>query len=875
MPLSPGSRLGHYSVTALIGEGGMGQVWQATDTRLNRQVALKILPDAFAEDPERLARFQREAQVLASLNHPNIAQIHGIEKAEGTRALVLELVEGPTLADRIARGPIPIDEALPIAKQVAEAMEAAHEAGVIHRDLKPANIKVREDGTVKVLDFGLAKAVDTAPEGDPSQSPTLTAAATQMGVIMGTAAYMSPEQAAGKATDRRSDVWSFGVVVFEMLTGKQLFSGETVSHVLGAVLQVEPDWTALPEQTPEPMRRLLRRSLRKQIGKRTRHIGDAINDLEDAMSEPSLARPVTESRNPRNSSAVPWLIAVAATGVAAFVGLAPRATSDTAAWYQMLPPDSVAGIAPEPALSPDGTLLAFKALGASAESTLWLRSFDSPSVRELAGTDGAMLPFWSPDGQSIGFFDYEGTTLKRIDIADGRIQDLADVANPRGATWGSEDIILYSPGHPSPLFAVPASGGEPHQVTELGSESGGHMYPHFLPNGRQFLFVEDAGQETPSRFTLRAGSLDSPDVRSVPGIASRVEYVDGTLLFGERDVLFAQRFDAERLELHGERMRLADGLGLSFGTTVSYAFSASDGILVYSHGGNMSDTRLAMLDRVGRRLPMPDISGEIYGLDVAPDGSRVAYERRDPMDNTVDIWIADLVEGVELRFRTGRPWTGMPLWDPDGERLLSTSWTGRYAITDVRTGDEKMVAVGANRGGWPMDWSSDGNYVVFQEVEFDTLSDIWLLSLSDGEVQPYLRSTNTENEPELSADGRWLAYISDESGQVEIYVESFPDHGGKTRISPSGGRRPRWGPTGRELFYIDAAGMLVVATLSVEDSQLQVTERQSLFEAPRLIREERPQYEVLGDGERFIFNEISRAQPRSMTVIPDWMSLLK
>ena len=513
MPLNVGSRLGHYTVTALIGEGGMGQVYQATDTKLNRQVALKILPEAFATDPDRLARFQREAQVLASLNHPNIAAIHGLEESDDTRALVLELVEGPTLADRIKQGPIPIDEALPIAKQIAEALEAAHEAGVIHRDLKPANIKVKDDGTVKVLDFGLAKALDTSPEGDPSQSPTLTAAATQMGVILGTAAYMSPEQAAGKTVDKRGDIWSFGVVLFEMLTGQRVFTGETVSHVLGAVLQIDPNWDALPVPTPQPLRKLLRRCLQKDRTRRLRDIGDALMELDEALT----AQPTDEIAVAPTAHPVGWqhmMPLVAAGGAAALViGVTARSvmlgyqyaypargawaaavlTTGGAVWCLMrgwrhAMPLVVAGVAmalitggavwsltrPAPprlarfsiplatdqsfsavgrslvTISPDGSQVVYQ-----TNDGLWLRSIDqlqAVQVPGTAGTERAVGPFFSANGQSIGFWSDE--QLKKVSVSGGAPVTLAEVPeNPGGASWGADDMILRGGPHPLDRFS--------------------------------------------------------------------------------------------------------------------------------------------------------------------------------------------------------------------------------------------------------------------------------------------------------------------------------------------------------------------------------------------------------------------------------------
>ena len=507
MALAVGSRLGHYDVTALIGEGGMGQVYQATDTKLNRQVALKILPEAFASDPDRLARFQREAQVLASLNHPGIAAIYGLEESGGTRALVLELVEGPTLADRIEQGAIPVDEALPIAKQIAEALEAAHEAGVIHRDLKPANIKVKPDGTVKVLDFGLAKALDPSSEGDPSQSPTLTAAATQMGVIMGTAAYMSPEQAAGKPADKRTDIWSFGVVLFEILTGQRAFDGETVSHVLGAVLQVEPKWETLPAHTPQSLKNLLRRCLEKDRKRRLRDIGDALVDLEEDR-EGRTPEAIGASAGPRRQSQhlLGYLVTAAATATVVATGFwlspTPRPEEDASVSRPVTRttitlPDgqrqSRSKRAPL-AISPDGTTLAYVARD-NTGSHLYLRQLDSFDARRVPNTEDAFEPFFSPDGEWVGFF--AAGRLRRIRVAGGVPLTVTDAASGGGASWGTDDRIVFAPSIGAGLWRVSADGGTLEQLTQpdYGDGGYGHMWPQLLPGGQAVLFSLWASDE--------------------------------------------------------------------------------------------------------------------------------------------------------------------------------------------------------------------------------------------------------------------------------------------------------------------------------------------------------------------------------------------
>ena len=558
MALAVGSRLGHYDVTALIGEGGVGQVYQATDTKLNRQVALKILPEAFADDPDRLARFQREAQVLASLNHPNIAQIHGIEEADDTRALVLELVEGPTLADRIAQGAIPVDEAIPMAKQIAEALEAAHEQGVIHRDLKPANIKVREDGTVKVLDFGLAKALDTTPEGDPSQSPTMTAAATQMGVIMGTAAYMSPEQAAGKLVDQRSDIFAFGVVLWEMLTGGRLFTGESISHVLASVLKTEPDWETLPVETPPAVRRLLRRCLERDRRERLHHVGDVRVELREALSSPDtpLGRPVTAPplaiwRRP--IPAVLSLVVVAAIAGSGVWSLRRPMPPRVARFVLTAPPNEAVQISngtTDLVISPDGTQVVYST---GTPAVLYARAVDQLEGTPLRDTANGGAPFFSPDGTWVGFFG-DGL-LKKVPLAGGPSVTICPLSSRlRGASWGPDDTIVFAEEGYGGLFRVSANGGEPETLTTLDEGQGeiAHRWREVLPGGRALLFTSARGVRTEDR-EIALLDLVSGERSELIATGSNPHYSPiGHIVYGLGATLRAVSFDLDELVITGD-----------------------------------------------------------------------------------------------------------------------------------------------------------------------------------------------------------------------------------------------------------------------------------------------------------------------------------
>ena len=569
MPLTVGTRLGHYDVTALLGEGGMGQVWQATDTQLNRQVALKILPDAFAADPDRLARFTREAQILASLNHPNIAAIYGIEEAEGTRALVLELVEGPTLADRISKGPIPLDEALPIAKQIAEALEAAHDAGVIHRDLKPANIKVREDGTVKVLDFGLAKAFDPSPDADPSQSPTLTAAATQMGVILGTAAYMSPEQARGSTVDRRADIWSFAVVLYEMLTGRNPFPGDDISQTLARVIDRDPDWDVLPKTLSPALDTYLRRCLQKDPRQRVRDIGDVRLAMEGAFETTVSPSPVVVLQPAGWRQVLPWV-----------AGLVVAVVSSLAVWTLMRPPVALPTrltVVPPPGvvvtgsvqLSPDGRTVAFG--GRSGDgSQVYLRPLDQLEAVPLRGAEGTLPLGFSRDGQWLVVVDSNaggralpGATVKRVPLAGGPTTTL--LQSPRagrlGTDWGPDDnIVLGTSG--GGLRLVRASGGEATPLTTLAEGEIGHYEPSWLPSGRAVLFNTWGGAEGTTQVAVYDLETDK-QTNLLPGTTPKFA-ATGHLTFWRDGSLWAVPFDPDRLAVLGEPVIVVEGVA-SFG----------------------------------------------------------------------------------------------------------------------------------------------------------------------------------------------------------------------------------------------------------------------------------------------------------------------
>ena len=687
MTLSAGTRVGSYEVIALLGAGGMGEVYRATDTNLKRQVAIKVLPASVSSDPDRLARFQREAEVLAALNHPNIAAIYGLEKSAGMTALVMEIVEGPTLADRIAQGAIPLDEALPIARQIAEALEAAHEQGIIHRDLKPANIKVRADGMVKVLDFGLAKAMETtgASSASASMSPTLSLHATQAGIILGTAAYMSPEQARGAAVDKRADLWAFGVVFFEMLTGRRLFEGGTISDTLAAVLMKEPNWTALPPNTPAPLRRLLRRCLEKDRKRRLDSAADARLEIDDALTTPATVA-TAASGKPGTRGTLGWVVAgVAVLGLSTALVPAVRHVLEPA------PDVTVRRFTFEPplmansnfvAVSPDGRRIAFTANGPGNTPVLWVREMDAVAARVLAGTEFANGPFWSPDSRSIVFA--ANSKLKRIDLAGGAPQTLCDAPNTTGATWNDQGVIVFS--NNNMLYRVSASGGQPSKLLDLDAskQETSHAYAFFLPDNKRVLFT--AWSSDPSKRAIDVVSIETGErVRVVDAASMAVYSPAGFLLYQRSGTLMAQPFDAERAVVTGNAVPIAEELSYSTITGRSSFSVARNGTLVYTAGTLAAANRqLSWLDRSGTLLGTVGNPDSYRQVRLSPDERRIVYDRLNS-GGDYDLWLLDVSSSIASRF-TADPGNDVdPVWSSDGRQVAFTSTRGGKQDVYIKT----------------------------------------------------------------------------------------------------------------------------------------------------------------------------------------------
>ena len=895
--MPPGSRLGVYEIIGLLGEGGMGQVYRATDTNLKRQVALKVLPDAVAGDAERLARFQREAEVLAALNHPHIAAIYGLEVMPSdvesgfsrTMALVMELVEGEDLSQRIARGAIPLDEALPIAKQIAEALEAAHEQGIIHRDLKPANIKLRADGTVKVLDFGLAKAMETAePKGSAPHAATITSPAmTQAGMILGTAAYMSPEQAKGRSVDRRSDVWAFGAVLFEMLSGRRPFSADDVSETLAAVLMKEPEWTALPATIPPTVVTVLRRCLQKNAKQRLGDMQDVRLALDGAFETATAQAPSAASP----ASRLPWMAALSVAAVA-IVALAVPAVRHLREAPVMTVPETRLDIVtpatdrPEDfALSPDGRQIAFVALDGGTRR-LWLRSLATTTAQPLAGTDAARLPFWSPDSRSIGFI--AARELKRIDLDGSSLRSLAAASAEAatagaGGSWGADGVIVFSPGGLRPLIRVSAGGGEATAATTLGPGEVFHTAPHFLPDGRRFLFT---AWESPTKYGIYLTTLDGgTPTRLVDGrdgqyVRDEAPGKDGWLLWLRTGGgLVAQRLNLERAVLSGEPASLANDVA----TPTRGAASVTASGLVAYRGGGVARRQLTWVDRSGAARGTVGDPDVYSSPRVSPDGRRVVVSRA--VAGNDDIWLLD---GIRMsRFTFDATAERYPTWSPDGSRIAFSSSRLAFDLfqkpASGASAAEVLVSDGASNTA--TSWSADGRYLMYiSNAGGTTNADIWVVPM-EGDRTPwaFLQTRFRELYGVFSPDGRWVAYQSDESGRAEIYVRPFvppagaaaatSGTGAQWQVSTQGGIMPTWRADGKEVYYLNPAGAMMAVPITATGATIEPGAPVVLF--PTRIYGggvdalQNRQYDVTRDG-RFLINTIVDETPPPITLLMNW-----
>jgi serine/threonine protein kinase/Tol biopolymer transport system component len=898
MPLSSGTKIGPYEIASLLGVGGMGEVYRSRDNKLGREVALKVLPTSVAIDPERLSRFSREAKLLASLNHPNIAAIYGLEDFGATHAIIMELVEGPTLADRIRSGPISSDEALPIAKQICEALEFAHERGIVHRDLKPANIKVTEEDIVKVLDFGLAKAleVELGPT-DISSSPTMSRVATQAGMILGTAAYMSPEQARGKRADRRSDIWAFGCVLYEMLTGQMAFSGETVSDTLANIIKEQADWSRLPAGTSARVRVLLQRCLTKDPRQRLQSIGDARIAIEEVLSgapEPTYkpkAQPVA-AEIPTWKKILPWgLTAVLAAGllVLVFAIRKPTAPDGPINLNLVIPADQTLEKlnGPAMAISPDGSRIAFvtQEVG-SAQGRLFMRELGKREPLLLEGAGMAALPFFSPDSQWIGFFS-DGK-LKKVSVHGGAPIALADAVGYRGATWGEDDTIIFPTQYTSGLFRVPASGGATQVATRLDAARSEitHRWPQFLPGAKAVLYTSATNNNFFGTAAVQATILTTGETKVLVPSAYFGRYLaGGYLAYFSQGTLFVAPFDAQSLKITGTAIPMLQDVDSDM-TNGGAQFSLADnGTVIYLAGGAMQSLNIVSIDRQGNTTVLVKDQPGAASPRISPDGKKLVFEKG-------GLFIHDLTRSTTTPFSIRSGTVNFPLWTPDGQRLTYSYMTKSakglaeqvFWMRADASGQEEALSPQNGLSSYASSWTTDGKVLAFLRTSESTgaCCNIWTMRIADDgkaqEAQPFTDATSSasdvENGPAFSPDGHWLAYSSFVSGLPQIFVAPYPGPGGRVQVSTEGGMEPHWSKNGQELFYIHPTVGLLAVPYTVDKNIFQPGKAQILF--GRLFEPRAPyaSYDVTPDGQHFVMLQVNGTRATGKvepTVVLNWL----
>ena len=887
MPLAAGTRIGGYDIVALIGAGGMGEVYRARDARLGRDVAIKVVSPSIAADADGLMRFEREARILASLSHPNIAAIYGVEDHAGVPALVLELVEGETLADRIARGRVAVGESLQIARQLTDALDAAHEAGVVHRDLKPGNIKITDAGIVKVLDFGLAKAIAAAtgpdPAVDPAHSPTVTVKGTQGNVILGTVAYMSPEQARGKAIDKRTDIWAFGCVLYEMLTARRAFDGDTTSDVIAAVIERQPDWTQLPAATPAHLRRVMTRCLEKDPRRRARDIAEVALQLEpgaEASTRPSRLLPWP------GIAAAAILIATAAALAAWRWNASTPAAAPEAVEFSLSPPANHT-FAGTPAVSPNGRLIALLARDANRVASVWIRPLDGGATRRLEGTEGvAGIPIWSPDSRALAFV--VGEAWKRIDVEGGPLLTVvSDVVADMGASWGTDERILVSLANRTGLSRVPAAGGAVETVTALDvAKENSHRFPQLLPDGRHFLFT--VRSDRPENLGIKIGAFGSQAVRLLVAAPSPARFAEpGWLLFITPDeVLMAQRLEPGTWILSGSPQPIAASVRYN-GPSFYGAFDVSrDGrVLTYTPAAQTQGT-LAWFDRSGKPLGTVGPERRYRSIRLSPDGRRAAVELADDRYGTRDVWLLDIGTNALTRLTANTATDWRPVFSPDGTTLAfasdraGSSTVFRTAVDG--SGGETVLYRNPDGGAFPSDWSRDGKHILVQlEDSKGRRTGFVSVPVDGGPASPIF----AKGEPEMtggrySPEGDRVAFSSNVTGSPEVYVLSLADRG-RVRVSPDGGIGPVWGRNGGELYYVDQRGAIMLAALDSGAEMVRARPAVAMRPCVTLNRvfapiTAEPGFDVAADGARILVRcDSADAIPSSHTVVVNWQSRLR
>src|SRR5499433_2126200 len=818
MSIVSGTRLGPYEILTPIGAGGMGEVYRARDTRLGRDVAVKVLPSSFSADQDRLHRFKQEACAAGALNHPNILLIYDIGTHNGSPYVVSELLEGETLRERLNGSVLPSRKAIDYARQIAHGLAAAHEKGILHRDLKPENLFLTKDERVKILDFGLAKLMGAGEGRTQTEIPTRRVD-TDPGVVMGTVGYMSPEQLRGQVIDHRSDIFSFGAILYEMLSGRRAFHGESRPETMSAILKEEPPGLSETNKNVAPaLERVVHHCLEKNREARFHSASDlafaldALSGATTTSGQTATALPSVLERPKRRERRL-WIGATALLGLALLAALPFvigyfRSTTPTeghATRFFVFPPEKSTVLGGGQHISPDGTRLVFVAIGADGKRLLWTRPLDSLSAQPLAGTEDAQNPFWSPDSRTVGFFA-AGTKLKKIESTGGPAQTLADVQGSAGATWNREGTIVFARSGTDGLYRVSATGGPSAQVTSIDKsrKETGHLWPYFLPDGRHFLYLVRSTQR--ENTGIYVGTLDSQEGKLLVNVDSSPVYVPpGFLLYVRERTLMAQRFDANKLQLSGEPFPIAEQLGFNLVTGRGFFSASETGVLVF-FTNNAPNTQLTWFDRQGKQIALVGATAVDTGVRLAPDEKRLAVTRLDPQTGSADIWLIDLARNNPSRFTFDPANETAPVWSPDGSRIVFASnregVVNMYQRLSNGTGTDEVVLKSAQPVG-PYDWSPDGKFILYGTISPNTGNDLWLLPLfGDQKPTPFIQTEFNETQGRFSPDGRWVAYSSNESGQFQVYVQSFPISGGKWQVSTTGGAQPQWRRDGKELFYL-------------------------------------------------------------------------
>ncbi len=877
MNIDNGYRLGPYEIVSRIGAGGMGEVWLAKDTRLDRSVAIKLLPEGFAQNEQFRARFEREAKTISSLNHPNICTLFDVGHEGGAHFLVMELIEGESLADRLQKGALPPDQVLKVGSQIADALDRAHKQGVVHRDLKPGNVMLTKTGA-KLLDFGLARSgVDASPVQGLTEMPTQAKPLTQEGTILGTFQYMAPEQLEGQDADARTDIFALGALLYEMATGRRAFEGSSRTSLIAAIVSSHPiPISQITPMTPPALDHVVRKCMEKDPDDRWQSAHDVASELRwisEAGSQAGVATPVTLRRKARERLA--WSLATVTTAIAIAAGWALLARHQPARHTiesMIVPPSATrVGLNGGLAISPDGTSIVLGLNDDRYGSTLWLRPIDSPTFRKLAGTEDASHPFWSPDSRRAGFF--AGGKLKTVDIRSGSVQLVCDAPAGRGASWSADGTILVTPSGIGPLMVVSATGGVPKPLTKLRPGDTSHRWPFFLPDGKSFIFL--ALSESAANSAICQSSLDRPDeIKPIVNTSSSAAFVaPGYIVFARDGLVFAQRYDPKKATAIGEPITLADRVALTDRFFALFSV-ANDGTLVLQRGAGFLLTQLTWIDRSGK----PDGSVADPGLYFSPslsrDERRLAVDISNTVDGQGDIWVFDLTRNVPTRLTYEKTNESAPNWSPDDRQVVyyaAKANTGNiYQLPSGGTGEAQLL-VDDEKEKRPTCVARDGQWIVFNSSggPSGASADIWAWSASEKKARPWLASPFTEQGGYLSPDAKWITYESNESGRSEIYVRAFPDSDQKWMISNDGGAMPYWSADGREIFYISTSKKMMAVAVTTGAS-FEASSPVVLFDAPVRAHPTR-QYDVSRDGRRFLLNRLSESSAvEPVSLIQNW-----